>query len=61
MSDYANVNQKEPRPERFLSVPCPACDVAIGKHCVSHSGFLRIEPHVERKLAAIAAEEFSEH
>jgi hypothetical protein len=47
------VKQKDPRSERFLSTPCPICDVATGKHCVSHSGFLRIEPHAERKIAVV--------
>ena len=35
------------------AVPCPTCGVAIGMPCVLHSGGKRLEPHVDRKLAAI--------
>jgi hypothetical protein len=37
------------------AVPCPTCGVAIGMPCVLHSGRKRLEPHVDRKLAAIEA------
>jgi hypothetical protein len=40
-------------PELFNSVPCPTCRVGPGKRCLLHSGGLRNEPHVDRKLAAI--------
>ena len=46
---------KDLTPEMFLSVPCPECKVAAGKPCVLHSGGVRVEPHVDRKLAAIEA------
>jgi hypothetical protein len=39
-------------PKQLASVPCPTCGVGIGERCVLHSGGLRSEPHVDRKLAA---------
>ena len=39
-------------PKQLSSVPCPTCGVGIGERCVLHSGGLRSEPHVDRKLAA---------
>ena len=44
-------------PELFLSVRCPTCKVASGKHCLLLSGGLRTESHIDRKLAAIEAVE----
>ncbi len=38
--------------KQLLSVPCPTCGVAAGQRCVLHSGRIRKEPHVDRKLAA---------
>ena len=57
MSDYTDVRQKDSLLELFLSIPCPVCDAAVGKPCLSHSGLLRIEPHVERKLVIVESEE----
>jgi len=37
------------------SVRCPTCGVGIGERCVLHSGGPRLEPHVDRKLAAADA------
>jgi hypothetical protein len=37
------------------AIPCPTCGVAIGMPCLLHSGGKRLEPHVDRKLAAIEA------
>jgi hypothetical protein len=44
-------------PKTFNSVRCPTCRVGPGKRCLLHSGGLRNEPHVDRKLAAIKAGE----
>jgi hypothetical protein len=41
--------------KQLLSVPCPTCGVAAGQRCVLHSGHLRKEPHVDRKLEATEA------
>jgi hypothetical protein len=41
----------------FNSARCPTCRVGPGKSCLLHSGGLRNEPHVDRKLAAIEARE----
>jgi hypothetical protein len=41
--------------KQVSAVPCPTCGVAIGMPCVLHSGRKRLEPHVDRKLAAIEA------
>ena len=40
-------------PKMFNSVSCPTCRVGPGKRCVLHSGGLRNDPHVDRKLRAI--------
>jgi len=40
-------------PELFHSVACPTCKVGSGERCLLHSGGLRNEPHIDRKLAAI--------
>jgi len=42
-------------PKCVLAVPCPTCGVAVGKGCVLHSGRLRNDPHLDRKLCAIEA------
>src|SRR6266481_230127 len=39
--------------KQLTAVPCPSCGVAPGKRCLSHSGFPRSEPHVDRKLSVI--------
>jgi hypothetical protein len=41
--------------KQLFSVPCPTCGVAAGMRCLLHSGGLRNEAHVDRKLTAIAA------
>ncbi len=38
--------------KQLLSVPCPTCGVDAGQRCVLHSGALRSEPHVDRRLSA---------
>jgi hypothetical protein len=42
-------------PEQLTSVPCPTCGVPRGQRCLLHSGGLRTEPHLDRKLAAAEA------
>ena len=42
-------------PELFHSVPCPTCGASVGKRCLLHSGGLRSELHIDRKLAAAEA------
>ncbi len=41
--------------KQLLSVPCPTCGVRSGERCLLHSGALRSEPHVDRKLSAAEA------
>jgi len=41
--------------KEWYSVPCPTCGVAPGEPCLLHSGALRTEPHVDRKLSAVEA------
>jgi len=42
-------------PTQLSSVRCPTCGVPAGEGCVLHSGALRSESHVDRKLAAAGA------
>ena len=42
---------------QLFSVPCPRCGAATGHICEVHSGGLRFEPHLDRKLSAIEAVE----
>jgi hypothetical protein len=55
--DSARMKMRDMSPELFNSVPCPTCHVGPGKRCLLHSGGLRVEPHVDRKLAAMEAVE----
>jgi len=55
LSDHFRVKKKELSTKQLRSVPCPSCGVAAGQRCVLHSGDLRSEPHVDRKLSAIEA------
>jgi hypothetical protein len=52
---------KDLTPTQLQSVPCPTCGVPAGKRCVLHSGALRSESHVDRKLAAAEAIEAKRH
>ncbi len=36
----------------MLAVPGPTCGVAAGMRCLVHSGGLRNEPRIDRKLSA---------
>lgn len=51
------MRMRDMSPELFNSVPCPTCGVNPGQRCLLHSGGLRNQPHVNRKLAAMGAEE----
>jgi len=44
-------------PKQLSSVPCPSCGAAAGHLCELHTGRLRVEPHLDRKLAAVEAVE----
>jgi hypothetical protein len=44
-------------PMTLLAVPCRSCGVAAGMPCLLHSGGLRNDPHIDRKLDAIEAVE----
>jgi len=41
--------------QQLRSVPCPRCGVPAGDRCLLHSGGLRSDSHVNRKLAAAEA------
>jgi hypothetical protein len=44
-------------PKQLSAVPCPRCGAGIGERCLLHSGALRADPHVDRRLSAIEAVE----
>jgi len=52
LSHPVPVRMRDLTPEQLFSVPCPTCGVAAGKRCLLHSGALRSESHVDRKLSA---------
>jgi len=54
------MKRKDLTASQISSVPCPTCGAAVGEHCELHSGARRVEPHVDRKFAAIQAIEESE-
>jgi hypothetical protein len=54
---HLGMKKRNLTPKQLSSVPCPTCGVAAGQRCVLHSGGLRSEPHVDRKLSAIEATE----
>jgi hypothetical protein len=51
------MRMNELTPKQFSSVPCPTCGVAAGETCLLHSGGLRSESHIDRKLCAAEAME----
>lgn len=59
MKHSVSVKKKELRPKKLFRVPCPACGATAGGRCELHSGAPRSEPHLERTLAAIKAEELT--
>jgi hypothetical protein len=58
-SHSVRMKRKELTPKQQASVACPTCGVSAGERCVLHSGGLRSETHLERKLVAIEAIEKS--
>jgi hypothetical protein len=52
---YTKMRKSDLTAKEWSSVPCPTCGVAPGEPCLLHSGALRIEPHVDRKLSAVEA------
>jgi len=52
---HLGMKKRNLTPKQLSSVPCATCGVAAGQRCVLHSGALRSEPHVDRKLSAIEA------
>ena len=55
LSHRLRMKKKDLTAKQLSSVPCPTCGVAPGERCVLHSGALRSEPHVDRKLSAAEA------
>jgi len=51
------MRMKDLSPTQLSTVRCPTCGVPAGLRCVLHSGALRSESHVDRKLAAADAVE----
>jgi hypothetical protein len=51
------MKKKDLTAKQISSVACPTCGVSAGRHCVLHAGGQRIEPHIDRKLAALEAME----
>jgi len=55
------MRMKDLTPTQLSSVPCPTCGVAAGQRCLLHSGALRSELHIDRKLSAAEAIERKRH
>jgi len=53
----SRMNKNEVETKQLSSVSCPTCGVSAGMRCVRHSGAVRTEPHVDRKLSALGAAE----
>ena len=51
------MRMKDLTSRQLFSVPCTRCGAATGHLCGLHSGGLRFEPHLDRKLSAIEAVE----
>jgi hypothetical protein len=49
------MRMKDLTPQQLSSVPCPTCGASVGNRCLLHSGALRTELHIDRKLAAAEA------
>jgi hypothetical protein len=54
------MRMNEITPEQFSLVPCPTCGVGPGKRCLQHTGELRKEAHIDRKLSAAEAIEMKQ-
>lgn len=57
--DYFRMKKKDLTAKQISSVRCPTCGVAARRGCVLLAGGLRSEPHLDRKLSAIAAVELN--
>jgi hypothetical protein len=57
LAQHIRMRMKHLTPKQLSSVPCPSCGAAAGHLCELHSGGLRVEPHLDRKLAAVEAVE----
>ena len=57
LAQHIRMRMKELTSRQLFSVPCPRCGAATGHLCELHSGRLRLEPRLDRKLAAAEAVE----
>jgi hypothetical protein len=57
LAQHIRMRMKDLTSRQLFSVPCPRCGAATGHICELHSGGLRFEPHLDRKLSAIEAVE----
>jgi hypothetical protein len=57
LAQHIRMRMKDLTSRQLFSVPCPRCGAATGRKCELHSGGLRFEPHLDRKLSAIEAVE----
>src|SRR6266850_5908185 len=55
LSHTPPMRMRDLTPTQLSSVCCPTCGVPAGQRCLLHSGALRSESHVDRKLAAAEA------
>jgi hypothetical protein len=57
LAQHIRMRMKDLTSRQLFSVPCTRCGAATGHLCGLHSGGLRFEPHLDRKLSAIEAVE----
>jgi len=57
LAQHVQMRMNDLTSRQLFSVPCPRCGAATGHICEVHSGGLRFEPHLDRKLSAIEAVE----
>jgi hypothetical protein len=53
LAQHIRMRMRDLTSRQLFSVPCPRCDAPTGRICGLHSGGLRFEPHLDRKLLAI--------
>jgi hypothetical protein len=53
LAQHIRMRMKELTSRQLFSVPCPRCGATTGHLCELHSGGLRFEPHLDRKLSAV--------
>jgi hypothetical protein len=56
-AQHIRMRMKDLTSRQLFSVHCPRCGAATGHLCELHSGGVRFEPHLDRKLAAAEAVE----